>query len=199
MILLYGAGGHAKVVIEGIQALGQQVKAIFDDNPEIAILSEIPVLCPYDAHLFPDLPLIITIGNNQIRQQKTQLITHSYTHLIHPQAWVSPSAEVELGSVILTRALVQAQAKIGKQVILNTGAIVEHECVIQDFVHVAPGAVICGQAKVGAMTLIGANATVLPQVKIGKNCVVGAGAVVTRDIPDDSKALGVPARISPLK
>jgi maltose O-acetyltransferase len=41
----------------------------------------------------------------------------------------------------------------------------------------------------------GANVTVCPGVTIGDNCVIGAGSVVTRDIPSDSFAAGVPAKV----
>ena len=56
---------------------------------------------------------------------------------------------------------------------------------------------ICGddEIRIGNDVWVGANVTILPGVTIGDNVVIGAGAVVTKDIPDNSLALGVPARV----
>jgi serine acetyltransferase len=43
--------------------------------------------------------------------------------------------------------------------------------------------------------MIGANAQILPKVHIGRNSIIGAGSVVISDIPPDSIAIGVPARV----
>lgn len=48
---------------------------------------------------------------------------------------------------------------------------------------------------VGSDVYIGNNVIILPGVTIGSNVVIGAGAVVTKDIPDNSVAVGVPARM----
>lgn len=48
---------------------------------------------------------------------------------------------------------------------------------------------------IGNQTFIGANSIVLPGIKVGNNCIVGSGSVVTKDVPDNSVAVGNPARI----
>lgn len=52
-----------------------------------------------------------------------------------------------------------------------------------------------GKIKVGSNTHIGWNAIIMPDVTIGKNCIIGCGAIVTKDIPDNSVAVGVPAKV----
>jgi acetyltransferase-like isoleucine patch superfamily enzyme len=54
---------------------------------------------------------------------------------------------------------------------------------------------ILGGVEVGEFCQIGANTTILPKVKIGNNVIVGAGAVVLADIPSNSKAVGIPAKL----
>ncbi|WP_251138455.1 acyltransferase [Exiguobacterium sp. s36] len=51
-----------------------------------------------------------------------------------------------------------------------------------------------GKVKIGNNTFIGASAIVLPGVEIGENVIIGSGSVVTRDIPDNSLAVGNPAK-----
>ena len=52
-----------------------------------------------------------------------------------------------------------------------------------------------GKIKVGNNVHIGTNAIIMPNVTIGNNCIIGCGAIVTKDIPDNSIAVGVPARV----
>lgn len=99
---------------------------------------------------------------------------------------------------------IQLGAKLGKNVELGNGglAIVIHRhAVLGNNVIIAPGVTIggttkkFGAAKIGENTFVATGAKILGPVVIGKNCVIGANAVVTQDIPDNSLAVGIPARI----
>ena len=111
---------------------------------------------------------------------------------------VSASAVLSEGVQILHRALVHTDALVDENTIVNSGAIVEHHNRIGANCHISVGAVLCGQVSVGRGTHVGANATVLQGLKIGENCIIGAGAVVTRDVPDNHVAVGVPAVARPI-
>lgn len=52
-----------------------------------------------------------------------------------------------------------------------------------------------GLVKIGDKTFIGAGCTVLANVKIGANVIIGAGSLVSKDIPDNSIAVGIPAKV----
>lgn len=191
---LYGASGHAKVIMEILQSTGTAVSGIFDDNPDLLSLNGIQSLGKYHNQLL-DKPLIISIGNNQIRARIAESLTVEYGKAIAASAIVSPSAEIGAGTVVMQGAIVQASARIGRHNIINTGASVDHDCMIEDYVHISPHASLCGNIHVGEGTHIGAGATIIPNLRIGKWCKIGAGAVVIRDIPDFSTAVGNPARI----
>jgi acetyltransferase-like isoleucine patch superfamily enzyme len=64
--------------------------------------------------------------------------------------------------------------------------------IIEEF---ANSFILTGPITVGDNTYIGTRTTVLPGVKIGNNCIIGAGSVVAKDIPDNSVAVGVPAKV----
>ncbi len=194
-MLIYGAGGHARVVLSILAASGGQIDGIFDDNWKAAVLPGHKILGHYDATILPAERLIIAIGDNQARESASTRIYHSLGQAIHPTALVDDSVKSGLGIVIVHNAVVQAGCCIGNHVIINTAAIVDHECTLGNFVHIGPGATLCGGVRVGECALVGAGSVVLPKVNIGKKCVIGAGSVVIRDVPDYAKVVGNPARI----
>lgn len=198
---LYGASGHAKVIMDILKAQDMEIEGLLDDNPEINELMGIPVL-----HNRADLyPIIISIGNCRIRKMISERIAQAlkatpfdkaiFGTAIHPTAIISESANVGAGSVVMHGAIIQTCTQIGRHCIVNTGARIDHECEIGDYVHIAPGVTLSGDVHVGDGTWIGVGATVIQGVRIGKNVMIGAGSVVVKDIPDNCTAYGVPCRV----
>lgn len=194
-MLLYGAGGHARVLISVMNALNRTAVGVFDDDPGRKSVADVPVVGPYQPDFRPDLPLLLAVGDNKIRHQLAQSVMHRTETLVHPSALVDTSVAIGEGSVVIHRAIVQANARIGRHVIVNTAASVDHDCILEDFVQVAPGAILCGNVQVGEGALIAAGAVIVPGIRIGRWAVVGAGAVVTRNVADGAVVWGYPARI----
>ena len=188
---LYGASGHAKVIVDILKASDIAVDGMFDDDKSIDELVSIPVSHEWKG----ESPIVVSIGNNETRRQIVKKLDCEFGTVIHPSAIISPNAAIGEGSVVMQGAIVQSGAKIGKHCILNTGASIDHECVIEDFVHISPQATLCGNVHIGEGAWIGAAAVVIPGVKIGKWSVIGAGSVVIDDIPDGVVAYGNPCRI----
>lgn len=189
---LYGASGHAKVIIDSLKAMGISIAGLFDDNLEVKSLLDYPVYGAFDAERLGNDSLIVSVGVNSIRKKIVDKLPVSilYGIAIHPSAVVSEYASVDMGTVVMQGAIIQASAVVGKHSIINTGASVDHDCIVGDFVHISPNATLCGNVTVGEGSWIAASATIIPGVKIGKWCVIGAGSVVTKDIPDYSLAAG---------
>ncbi|MDE6515103.1 MAG: acetyltransferase [Bacteroidales bacterium] len=187
---LYGASGHAKVIIDILRANNIPIEALFDDDDSVNRIFDYPVLRSSEVRG----PLIISIGNNEIRKNIAERLQVEFGKAFHPSAIISEEVRVEYGTVIMQGAIVQSSASIGKHCIVNTGASVDHDCRIGDYVHISPHATLCGNVTVGEGTWIGAGATIVPGVKIGAWSVIGAGAIVLKDIPSDCTAVGVPAR-----
>jgi sugar O-acyltransferase (sialic acid O-acetyltransferase NeuD family) len=114
--------------------------------------------------------------------------------VVHPRAWVAAQVTLGAGSVLLAGACVSPQVSLGRHVYLGQGCVIGHDCRIGDFASVLPGAVISGDTRLDEGCTVGANATVIEKRRVGAWSIVGAGAVVTRDIPPDVTAKGVPAR-----
>lgn len=188
---LYGASGHAMVIMDILEANGIPVEGLIDDNPNIHELLGLPVY-----HGKTDAEeLIISIGNNRIRKLLSEQLNASFRTAIHPTAIISPRATIREGTVVMHGAIIQTCATIGKHCIINTGSSIDHECRIGDYVHISPHATLCGNVSVGEGTWVGAGSTVIQGVTIGKWSVVAAGATVTHDVPDGVLVAGTPAKI----
>ena len=183
---LFGASGHAKVIMDILKSQGIDVYALYDENENITELLGKPVL---HHHNFA-APIIISIGNNNIRKLIAEELNLEWGTATHSSAIISTYATVGAGSVVMQGAIIQSCAAVGKHCIINTGATVDHDCELQDYVHISPNATLCGNVFVGEGTHIGAGSVVLPGVKIGKWSVIGAGSVVAKDIPDRMLAVG---------
>ena len=183
---LYGASGHAKVIIDILRANHESIEALFDDNEELHHLLNYPVLRSGEVIG----PIIISIGNNSIRQKIAVKLQVTFGKAFHPSAIISEEAKIDVGTVVMQGAIIQSDVKIGKHCIINTGASVDHECILNDFVHISPHCTLCGNVEIGEGTWIGAGSTIIPGVKVGKWSVIGAGSVVTKDIPDGVLAVG---------
>lgn len=192
MITLYGAGGHCKVVRDILEAIGESVGQVVDDNPAVTEIMGRPCSLPskdYDR-------VIITIGNCNIRKRIAEKIeVKEFISAIHPQAIVSKYATVGHGTVVMQGGIVQAGTYIGNHCIINTKASVDHDCRVADFVHIASGATVCGEVTIGECTWIGAGAVIKQCINIGKNCMIGAGAVIVHDVPDNAVVVGNPGKI----
>lgn len=190
-MILYGASGHAKVIIDILEANGQKIDFIVDDDPALTELLGYEVrrnTGEYDE-------AIVSIGSCEIRKKVVaSLKVGKYVTSVHPSAVVSPRATIEEGTIVMQGAIIQSCAKIGKHCIINTSASVDHDCEIGDYVHVAPHATVLGGVKVGEGSWIGAGAVVKQYITVGKNCMIGAGAVVLHDVPDGSTVVGVPGK-----
>ncbi len=187
---LYGASGHGKVIKEIIEANGDKIEAFVDDDQQLTETAGINVL-----HGETGLsPMIVSVGDNWQRKKVVEKLHCTFGIAIHPTAVVSPSAQIGEGTVVMAGAIINADAVIGKHCIINTGASVDHDCVVGDFSHIAPHATLCGVVEVGEGTLVGVGACVIPGTSIGSWCTVGAGAAVTKDIANNSVAVGIPAK-----
>ena len=189
-INLFGASGHAKVVMDIIKAMGGNVGCIYDDAPRYEAIHGVPVLKANEAEITG--PLIISIGASNARKLVSERYNIEYATAIHPKAIISPSATIGEGSAVMPGAIINADVTIGRHCIINTKASVDHECKIGDFVHIAPGATLSGNVEVGDGSWIGVGACVKQGIKIGKNSMIGAGSVVVKDLPDNVIVCGNP-------
>jgi sugar O-acyltransferase (sialic acid O-acetyltransferase NeuD family) len=203
-IVILGAGGHGRVVLDILQQAREHlIKGFLDSNPQLwgRRVDGVPVLGGTD--LLGELVgqgvdgAVVAIGNNGIRRQFADLVDSAGMELInavHPSANLARTVTVGCNVVIAAGALVCAHCQIGDSVILNTGCIVDHESMVGTAAHICPGVKLAGHVTVESGAFLGIGATVIQNLRIGYDAVVGAGSVVIQDVEPMTTVVGVPAR-----
>jgi len=201
-LVVFGCGGHAKVVIEAVLAGDpKQIIHIVDDDPEAiggSVLG-IPVSGGRDwlGSNAIGASVALGIGGNRARLDVLDWLISQGREIetvIHPAAVVGATVDAGAGTFFSAGSIAIAEARIGRGAIINTGASVDHDCVIGDGAHIGPGVRLCGNVQVGARSLVGVGSAVRPGISIGADVIVGAGSAVVSDLADGATYCGCPAR-----
>jgi sugar O-acyltransferase (sialic acid O-acetyltransferase NeuD family) len=204
-LIILGASGHGKVVAEMAEECGFTLIEFVDDRyPELETIGPWPVVNTIHEYLGCYDPVygcehrhIVAIGHNQTRisiQNQLEHLQAKLTLLIHPSASVSKYANIGEGSIVMSHAVINAFAEIGKACIINTGAIIEHDCQLGHGVHISPNATLAGAVTVGELSWVGMGAAVRQTIHIGSGVTVGANSTVITDITKHSIVYGSPAK-----
>ncbi|WP_127836706.1 acetyltransferase [Clostridium prolinivorans] len=205
-IVLVGAGGHCKVIIDIINSNKEfEIAGITDKLNIGGNLLGIPIIGSDEVlqdlfkkgveYAFVSVGSIDNLIFRYELYKKLKQIGFKIPTLIHKNAIVSPYTTIEEGVCVMANAVVNANAYIGKNSIINTSSIIEHDCIIGHNCHISPGAKLGGNCKIDDNVHIGIGATVIQGINIGENTTIGAGAVVIDNIGDNKVAVGVPAKI----
>jgi UDP-perosamine 4-acetyltransferase len=205
-VIVLGAGGHAKVLIDIIEAGNEYyVEAVIgrEEEPVDAVLGY-PVRkgdsCLPDYLKEGICSVVIGIGGYSDNKKRTETylkckeMGFEIVSLIHPTAVVSASAVLGGGVVLFAGVIINPEVRIGNNVIIATGSTIDHETVIEDNVLVSAGVTVGAGNTIKESALLALGAKIISRVTIGRNALVAAGAVVISDVPDNARVFGVPAR-----
>jgi len=197
-IILLGAGGHAKVLLDALSCSADEVLGYVSPDASSSVLG-IDYLGNDESILryaAEEVRLVIAVGDIGLRQRLFDAFKargYSFAPVIHPSAIISKDSVLGEGVQVMAGAVIQAGVRVQADVIINTRASIDHDCHIDAHSHMAVGAILAGDIGVGKRVLIGAGSTVIQGVHVGDDSVVGAGAVVIRDVPAGRTVVGVPA------
>jgi sugar O-acyltransferase (sialic acid O-acetyltransferase NeuD family) len=206
-LLLLGAGGHCRSVLDSIDK-SIYTDIVIVDMPEKVgqLVYDVPVVgTDDDVHeLFRQgyREAVITlgsVGNPIMRAQLYHLLKttgFSITTIIDPTSVVSKQGTfIDEGVFIGKGAIVNSGVVLGTCCIINSGAILDHDSRIGSFVHVSPGVCLSGKVVIGNNTHIGTGSSIIENIEIGENTTIGAGSTVVRNIPGNVIAFGNPCKI----
>ncbi|MBF8149936.1 acetyltransferase [Winogradskyella sp. F6397] len=203
-ILIYGASGHAKMIIDSIEKQNNyNIKGFIDSyKPLHEVINNYEIIGNLD--MLPELintlhieGIVIAVGDNYDRQQAYKNITNiapqlQFITVIHPNAVIANDVIIEEGTVIMANAVINSSAKVGKNCILNTASTLGHDSTMADFSSLASGVNIGGNTQIGTCSAISLGATVIQNISIGKYTIVGAASLVLKSIEDLKLVYGNP-------
>ncbi|MBC8145240.1 MAG: acetyltransferase [bacterium] len=204
-LVVWGASGHARVVIDAAKSEGRyNPVALIDDRSDSSRAHEldgVPVVGGRESlsrlHDRGTRHLIVAFGNCPARIAAADVAVAAGFELVtivHPRATVAAGATLGEGTFVAAGAVVNPGSIIGRCVIVNTMASIDHDCIIGDGAHICPGVIAAGGVIVGRCSWIGVGSVLSNDVAIGSCSIIGAGAVVVSTIGDGVVAYGSPAR-----
>ncbi|MDA2923068.1 acetyltransferase [Acidobacteria bacterium AH-259-L09] len=203
-VVIVGAGGHGRVVLDVLRSAERRVIGFLDDNPSLHRTQVLGTPVLGSTRKAPRLvdkegaSFLVGVADNVVRgklMNRLRLFDVPFASVVHPAATVASDVMIESGVVVLAGAVVNTGSRLRVGSLVNTSASVDHDCDLGEFAQVQPGSVLTGGVVVGRYAFIGSRAVVLPLKSIGENAYVGAGAVVVRDVSSNEVVVGVPARV----
>lgn len=203
-LILIGGGGHCKAVIDIAETAGFNIIGILDRPEEVGkqvfdyrIIGVDDDICRY----VDKAEFMITVGFiknpalriklfNKVKDAGGKLAT-----IISPIAYVSRYATIGEGTIVMHKATICAEAKIGCNCIINTMVDVDHGAQIGNFTHLSVNVLVAGEAKIGERCFCGIGSIISNQIVIVSDVILGAGALVIKNIVESGIYIGSPSKL----
>ena len=204
-IIIIGAGGfgrEVKMLIDQINNSKPQYEFVgyYDDGiPKGTLINGFPVLGTIlDVNNIKEtIHIALALGNPVYKQKVIQELKNEnfiFETLIHPSVLIGAD-EVQFGKgvVVCAGSIITCNIVIHDFVTVNLACTIGHDSILKDFVSIMPGCNISGEVLIEKSAYIGTGVKIINQVSIGENSIIGAGAVVSKSIPANCTAIGIPA------
>jgi sugar O-acyltransferase (sialic acid O-acetyltransferase NeuD family) len=203
-IVIFGTGGFGREVANLIEDINMNISTWnmlgwldgdFENHGkqvhELPVLGDVSWLASR-----PDVHVVVAVGGPALKKRIADSLGESrFATLIHPDVRIRSRIRIGKGSIICEGTQMTTNIELGCHVIVNLGCTVGHDSIIEDFVTISPGVNISGNVTIGIGTDLGTGSKIIQGINVGSWTVVGAGAVVSRELPANVTAVGVPARI----
>lgn len=203
-LIIVGAGGLGREVLAyardaAAAGLGPDVAGFLDDDPDALAGYDLSVgiVGASSDERFLAGTVVVAYGDPQLRRDARLAVEQAgglLHSVVHPSAWVAPSASLGAGCIVAPGAFVGVDAQLGDNVVVNTLASIGHDARVGEDTVVSPHAALSGLCAVGSGVMCGTHATLVPGVTVGDSCRLAAGCCITRDVPPGSLAAGNPAK-----
>jgi len=209
-VIMLGGGGFAREVLDTIDTINAHtddaispIGFVYDGGSkdagkliyDIPVLGEISYLKQID---LSEVYLVAAVGRPVWRRkmvEEAKMLGGRFMSIIHPTVNLNRYARVGEGAIMQRFCNIQPDVVIGNYFCSSGFVGVGHDTVIGDYVQINPHVVITGGSVIGNDVFIGVRATIL-KTRIGEGAVIGACALITKDVPPNMMAKGIPAKYS---
>lgn len=189
-IIIIGSGGLAKIAIDILKMNNQyKIKGIIDTQLSEKSINGIRVIGTdadlLDLFTYGIRKAVIAIGcvsvkTNLIRKEKYEEIKgrgFEIINVIQKETYISETAQIGQGSIIIGNCYVGPNVIIGSGVIMHPFTSVEHDSVIEDYVHLSQGVKIAGDVRVGRLSFIGMGANIVQGTLVLEKTFIKSGSI----------------------
>lgn len=200
-IVIYGAGGHAKVIIDIVEQAGiHRIIGLVDDTASVNNLMGYSVAEDISTYLDSGVTAgLVAVGDNWRRSRLVEKIigkcnSFEFVTAVHPSVNTGRDVVIGEGTVVMAGCSINSCTHIASHCIVNTGSNIDHDCRVNELASIAPGVTVGGNVVIGEYTAVGLGSSIIQKIEIGAYTVIGAGSVVVKDIPSCCVAYGSPCR-----
>jgi len=202
-LIIIGAGNVGGFLAYNMELfdLDYDLIGFLDDDPKkigqtffgLPVLGSISTIEKYPL----GIDIVIGIASPKIKK----LITHKlgkynfqYPSFIANKAWVSKEVKIGQGSIIYPGVSINHHTNIGDFVIMNMNCAIGHDCTITDYCSLAPGVNLGGFTYLEPLVDMGIGSATIQQIRIGENAIIGGQSMLIRNVPENSKIVGIPGQ-----
>jgi sugar O-acyltransferase (sialic acid O-acetyltransferase NeuD family) len=200
-LLLIGAGGHARACIDVVEKQNYyRISGLVGNLDEVrqkrfgyeVIGSDHDLEKLAENHPYA----LIAVGQIQSAEIRIRIFRRLVTIgfklpvIVAPSAYVSPHADIGIGTIVMHGAMVNAGAKVGENCIINTRALLEHDVKVGNQCHISTGVILNGCVGVGDNSFIGSGSIIREGVILGNTCFIGMGVLVTSNQSNFTRIVG---------
>jgi sugar O-acyltransferase (sialic acid O-acetyltransferase NeuD family) len=211
-LILLGAGGHAREILDIVAAIDHaaidtrfpnfRAVGLIDERPEtrgreVAGVRILGGFEWFEENAYEGA-VVSAVGDTRLRERFVRRASDlgvRFARVVSPLASVAASAVLGEGVVVFPFVFISNETAIGDHTHCNAAASISHDSRIGAFTTLGPRSTLTGRVTLGRGVTVGASATVLPDVLVGDYCVIGAGSVVTAALDAYTVSAGSPARI----
>lgn len=203
-LVIIGVGGFGREVAWLVERINKvkpswELLGFLDDNKKlhVSVCGGYPVLGGLEwIEQNNDTYVVCAIGASQTRKKVIDRLNGvKFATLIDPSVLLSKRVSIGEGSIICAGNILTVDIEIGSHVIINLDCTVGHDADIKDFVTLYPSVNISGNVTLEECVEMGTGSQIIQGIEVEKRTIVGAGAVVVKDLPGDSTAVGIPAKV----
>jgi sugar O-acyltransferase (sialic acid O-acetyltransferase NeuD family) len=202
-LVILGAGGYARQLYHVVMRIKKYNVLGFCDETlppgetksyeGMSVFRELDQFNPSSDHW----KLVSAVGEGRVRKRWYDELGSRYPFcsIVDPTCIIAADAAIGSNVCILGQSICSSGCNIGNNVIINWQVLVSHDVMVGENTSIASSVNLTGACQIGRNCEIGTGATVLPKIRVGENVTIGAGAVVTKDLPSNCTAVGIPAKI----
>lgn len=198
-VIILGAGGHGKVVINALLASKREIIGIVDSHHQVGDQVLGVKVIGDDTKVFEFSPSAVELVNgigalpdSDVRWRLTATFRekgYTFATVVHPQTIIAPDVILEEGVQLMAGSIIQPGSLIGQDTIVNTRVSIDHDCTIGNGCHIAPGTVVNGSVTIDQRSFIGTGSCIIQNITIGERVIVGAGSIICANIPSFVKII----------